>query len=111
MDALYSTTLLLAIVSVAGAWIGLALRLLAAQWAAPPPRVIRFAAWLALLFTAGSGLIHFLGGHPPGSQEALGPLEFFRIHPAFVVVAGLAGVAVYWQRRGAGGSGGKGIFR
>ena len=52
----------------------------------------------ALAFGLLSVAVHFAFGHRPGTAEALGPMAFFAVHPAFLVVFALAVVAVAASR-------------
>lgn len=64
-------------------------------------------ALAALVSDAVSLVIHWVGGHRPGSEQALEIIAFAREHPSFWIVAGVAGASLVAslvrQSRGAPG--------
>ena len=78
----YSVLLGLSAAALAISW----LFLLAKRWRYSLPSSVA-AAVAALALDSGSFLVHWAGGHRPGTPEAMTPALFVREHPAFVVVA------------------------
>lgn len=54
-------------------------------------------AWIAglaaLTFGCLSLIVHLAFGHRPGSADALGPVAFFEVHPAYVAVFAIGACA------------------
>ncbi|NNG16226.1 MAG: hypothetical protein HKM89_07055 [Gemmatimonadales bacterium] len=61
-------------------------------------RVGRASGVFGLAFALAAFAIHFLSGHRPGSEQALGPIQFAGEHPALVAAGILAAVAI-WSTR------------
>jgi hypothetical protein len=95
VDSLYSFTLLLALVAAGG---GLLLAAAAFGMGPRAARLARWSAWTALAAGAVSLGVHLAFGHAPGSPEALGPVAFVSIHPAYLAVAGLAAAGLVLAR-------------
>ncbi|MGD9265443.1 MAG: hypothetical protein PVJ71_06675 [Lysobacterales bacterium] len=108
MDTIYSLTLLVSFAAGIIALI-LALTLFMKQPQLGPCRLQSFRRALAViigvaLITLFISLgIHLVFGHPGGSEQALGFIGFFSIHPSYLVAAALplsAGVLAWCYCRG-----------
>lgn len=107
MDSLYSMSLLVAFAAGIVALI-LAMSLFIKRPRPQPHRLLSF--WHAILAIIAICVVamlvslaaHLLGGHRPGSSQALGVMDFFAVHPAYLVVAVLplaAAVLAWWYCR------------
>ena len=93
---IYSATLSLAL--VAG---GVGLLAVFAGRAREPGqsrRVAQAGGALGLALALVAATIHFLSAHRPGSEEALGPIQFAAAHPALIAAGILAAVALWGTR-------------
>ncbi len=97
---LYSTALLVAIV-LSGAALAVAS---AARFPGTDRRLPAIARWCGLSALAAglySALHHLVNGHLPGTAMTMGWIDFFRYHPAFVVVVvSSAGALALAHRKG-----------
>lgn len=94
---IYSVTLALAL--VAG---GVGLLAVFAGRAREPGqashRLAQAGGALGLVLALGATTIHVLLGHRPGSEVALGPIQFAGAHPALIAAGILAAVALWGTR-------------
>ena len=95
---LYSALLRGAVVAVVVAWAAVLLPRLGLRLKGAAA-LVRGAAYGALLLDGASFMVHLLRGHRPGTPLALSWTGFIGAHPAFLVVAGLALIAL-WLSRG-----------
>ncbi len=100
---MYSFLLVLACVAAA---IALTAALATWSWAARSGfaagrarRLMPLAGWSALALLVLATAVHVGWDHRPGTDRALGALAFLREHPALLVVAGIAILALALRRR------------
>lgn len=98
MDSIYSLSLLVSLLSGASSFLLSALALVPRLPAALPRclrlepkrrRLARLALYLSLLSLLISVTVHLLWGHRPGTPDGLAIPEFLRVHPSYLVAAGL----------------------
>jgi hypothetical protein len=61
-------------------------------------RVVSVGVPVSLCFALLSAGVHLGFGHRPGSAEALGPVGFITIHPAYLAAVAIAAVAALCLR-------------
>ena len=106
-DQLYSLTLLVALAAAglaAVGSVGLLLRPQSSVLRRCLYTVARIGGLAALAFGLLSLAVHVAFAHRPGTAEALGPVSFFEVHPAylvvFVVAAGAIALSRFVHRKG-----------
>ena len=94
---IYSATLALALVA-SGAGLLAVFAGRAREPGQASRRVAQAGGALGLALALVAATIHVLSGHRPGSEEALGPIQFAAAHPALIAAGILAAVALWGTR-------------
>ena len=99
MDALYSTTLLFALIAGGAGAVNLVRLVIAKPRRAALARISLGCGVLSLAAGLVSLGVHFLFGHGPNSPEPMRALSFLAHHRAFWAVGVLAALSFYSWRR------------
>lgn len=98
MDPLYTTTLLISLLTSGGALLLGVVGTLSRVSRPGLDATGRILAWIATISLAVSIGVHWPFGHGAGSPEPMGPARFGSEHPAFLLAAVLAITAALLNR-------------